>query len=510
MRLLVALILLLLPANVAHAAWLEASSAHFVVYADDSERDIHRFSEQLERYHSAMALVTGTKMEAPSPSNRVTVYVVRSDRDVRKLYRGDSKYVQGFYQPRAGGSLAIVPRVQVGSGEASYTMTILLHEYAHHFAASNSRFPMPRWLSEGGAEFFAAASFERDGSVGLGRPAQMRANELFYGRNVTAEQLLDPTTYAESKNYDAFYGKSWLLYHYLSLGRERDGQLLEYVRLLIAGKSQRDAGLGAFGDFDKLEKDLDDYLDRRKMVYLKLPPKLLETGPITVRALSEGEAAMMPVKIRSKRGVTPEEAAELVEEARAVAARYPKDAAVLSALAEAEFDSGNSDRAIAAADAALAIDPRQTNAYVQKGYAMFDLADQADDTAAAYTRARVPFLKLNKLENDHPLPLVYNYRFYVEQGEDPPELAVQGLARASELAPFDLGLRMTLAMKQLQLGQMAEARRNLIPIAFNPHEGGPSGFAQRILEKLDREPRWDGKSGLEQMAGGDEETSDED
>ena len=37
-----ALVLLLAPAT-AQAEWLEASSAHFVVYADDSERDVRKF-----------------------------------------------------------------------------------------------------------------------------------------------------------------------------------------------------------------------------------------------------------------------------------------------------------------------------------------------------------------------------------------------------------------------------------------------------------------------------------
>ena len=117
--------------------------------------------------------------------------------------------------------------------------------------------------------------------------------------------------------------------------------------------------------------------------------------------------------------------------------------------------------------------------------------------------AREPFLQLNRLENDHPLPLLYNYLYYVEQGEEPPVLAVQGLERASELAPFDLGLRMMLVMKQIQLKQTEAARRNLIPIAFNPHGGSSAEFAQRILEKLDNEPGWDGTSGLEAIAGED-------
>ncbi len=59
-----------------------------------------------------------------------------------------------------------------------------------------------------------------------------------------------------------------------------------------------------------------------------------------------------------------------------------------------------------------------------------------------------------------------------ERGEEPPEQAVHGLERATELAPFDEGVRMNLAIYQLNAGELAEARGNLLPLAYNPH-GGP-------------------------------------
>ena len=67
---------------------------------------------------------------------------------------------------------------------------------------------------------------------------------------------------------------------------------------------------------------------------------------------------MMPVIIRSRRGVDDEGAKAVLTDARAIASRFPKDPAVLSALAEAEHDAGNDKEAIAAADAALADDPK--------------------------------------------------------------------------------------------------------------------------------------------------------
>jgi len=502
MRLVGILCLLALWPSAARAEWLQASSAHFVVYADDSERDIQRFSERLERYHAAMALVTGAETELPSPSNRVTVYVVRNEREVRALHGGNSKYIGGFYVPRAGGSLAIVPQVNSGAGAPTFSMTVLLHEYAHHFLLSTSAFATPRWLSEGSAEFMAAASFGTDGGVEIGKPAMHRAAELMlpqFAVDVKAADLIDPAAYEKrrSRSYDAFYGKSWLLYHYLTFDRARAGQLKTYIGLLVKGKSSREAGLEAFGDFDKLEADLDRYLQVRRMLMLKLPANLLKTGPVAVRRLSAGEAAVMPIRIRSKRGVDDEQAKALVTEARAVAARFPEDAAVLAALAEVEHDAGNDNEAVAAADAALARDPAEVNAYIQKGLALMQLAADArpDAQVATYEKARRAFLALNRRENDHPLPLIYNYQITVEVGREPSAQALLGLERAMTVAPFDLGLRMNLAMQQLRFGHHEKARANLIPVAYNPHGGGLAKAAAAAIERIDRDPKWDG-SGL--------------
>lgn len=491
-------------ATPAHAAWLEASSEHFVIYANDTDRDITRFAEQLERYHAGMALALASSAAKPSPSNRVTVYVVKNEREVRELHGGDNKYLGGFYLPRAGGSLAIVPAVQAGNGEVAWSMVVLLHEYAHHFQISANAMPMPRWFTEGSAEFFASAKFEADGSLWLGRPANHRAAELYLARDVKAVDLLDPTEYDKRKHtsYDAFYGKSWLLYHYLTFNAGRKGQFSRYIALLGEGKGQREAGAEAFGDFDVLEKELDRYLGQRRMTALSLKPEVLKIGPVALRTLSAGEAAMMPVRIRSKRGVDAEEAKQLLVEARTVAAKFPEDPAVLSALAESEYDAGNDKEAIAAADAAIKRDPKQANAYVQKGYALFRIAEKSDGDAdvrsAAYKTARAPFIALNRIENDHPLPLIYFYRSFAEQGGPPPPLAIDGLIRAVQLAPFDLGLRMTLGTTLLHLGRSKEARIVLKPVANNPHGGNFADYAHRMIERMEKEPDWKGE-GMEQM-----------
>jgi hypothetical protein len=475
-----AALLLALPAQ---AEWFEATTDHFVIYANDTERDLARFAENLERYHSAMIFLTGRKLAKPSPSNRVTVYVVGNERDIQKLAGGDSKYVAGFYIPRAGGSVAFVQEIQNQKGYPHFSTIVLLHEYAHHFLISSSRMPMPRWMNEGAAEFFAATTFNEDGSLYVGQVAQHRAGEIAFADPVPVRQLFDPALYEKQKGtgYDAFYGKSWLTYHYLTFSKERAGQLGKYQLNLLEGMAPLAAAEAAFGDLDVLEKELRSYKSKRLTAALLSADKLSVGSPVRLRRLTAGEAEILPLQIRSKRGVDEARAEEVVVAARAIAARFPADAAVLSALAEAEYDAGNDAAAIAAADRALAIDPRQVNAYVQKGFAKFREARDAADRDVAYSAALQPFEALNEIEAEHPLPLFYYYRSFTERGANPPDAAREALRYAAKLAPFDQEYQITTGLMMINGGQNALVREFLAPLAADPHGSRASKRAKQLI-----------------------------
>ncbi len=471
----------------AHAAWHEASSDHFLIYSNQKEKDIREFSERLERYHDSMRFLFNRPATKPSPSNRVTIYVVKNLGDVRDLYGSDNKYVGGFYIPRAGGSMAIVAKVKSSRNEMSPSELILLHEYAHHFLIGSASRAYPRWLSEGFAEFYGTAKFGSDGSVSLGLSSKGRAYELALARDVPIEMLLDTKAYGEkkSKKYDSFYGQSWALYHMLHFSQDRKGQLSDYLSLLAQGDDEVSAAKQAFGDLGELDKDLNSYLRKRKITTYHIPANYLNIGNIQVRQLRTGESAMAPILIRSKRGVNQEQAAELLIDARQVAVQYPRDPAVLAALAEAEFDAGNDAEAIAAADRALAMDLNSINAHIQKGYALARMAPDSEDEAAAWKQMRRQFVKLNKIENDHPIPLIQFYRSYREQGIKPPTIAVDGLARALELAPYDNDLRWMMANEFILQEKYDWAAHTLQPLAYSPHQSDMTERALALLKETE-------------------------
>ncbi len=476
----------LMSAGAARAEWHEASSDHFLVIADQNEKDVREFTERLERFHSALMSIGSGEQAKPSPSNRVTIYVVRSSNQVRKLAGDKTGFLQGFYQPRAGGSVAFTARVEAEGKDISQSEQILLHEYAHHVMYGATEWATPRWLSEGFAEFFSTARFERDGGVGLGLPALHRANELHYAKDVPIEALLDSDIYQKRKTkaYDEFYGRSWLLYHYLTLSGKRTGQLTTYRAALANGANEIDAAKSAFGDLALLDKELAAYLRQSKMRYVPIAADKLKVGSISVRKMRAAEAAMMPVILESKRGVNDETAKLLLPRAQAVAAEYPDDPTVLAALAEAEHDAGNYAAAVAAADKALVKSPALVNAHVQRIFALARIAEDADEPANAWKAVRKSVTALNAVENDHPIPLIYYYRSLQASGKDISETAKHGLERALQLAPYDKGVRWQTVKQMVDDENYAIAYRTLMPLANDPHNRGENNPAAAMLADI--------------------------
>lgn len=491
-RILTAIITSILLFNLpARAAWYEASSEHFVIYADQSAQSVQLFAERLEEYHAGMAFMLQKEPASPSPSNRVTIFVVGSTANVRKLAEIKSRYVAGVYLPRAGNIIAIVPQLRSsGNRLALSPETVLRHEYAHHFLFNITNNSYPLWYQEGFAEFYASGREDRDGTLLLGGPAYHRAYELILSREVPIDLLLDTAKYRQTKSrgYDQFYGRSWLLFHFLTFDTERKGQIEKYQNALVGGSSEIDAAEEVFGDLDVLEKQLDRYAERKRLTTFALPPSVLKAKPVTVRRMRDGEAAMMPVIMESRAGVGEEEAKKLVVDARNIAALYPDDPAVLEALAEAEFDAGYIDQAIAAADRALALDGKRVRAQIQKIYAYSKraaAAESSDAEEAAWATVRKAVVAANRIENDHPIPLIEYYKSYRSAGMEPPEIAVQGLQRALQLAPFDQGLRMNVAAQYMNDGQNENAAITLRPVAFNPHPSNLTAAAQTLLDEAE-------------------------
>lgn len=471
----------------AHATWWQATSAHFIIYSEDKPEALRAFATELERYDAAMRVFRMLQPETDSPNNKLTVYAVSDISAVRRLFGKHPGDIAGFYEPRAGGSVAFVPRTTGESGRGAFTpTTVLLHEYAHHFMYRNYPAAFPAWFVEGYAELNSTARFNSDGSVDLGLPAQHRSYGLFEMAQLPIATLLTANVpKLDNEQREVLYGRGWLLTHYLMFDHHRDGQLATYLKEVNEGKSSLDAAKDAFGDLTALNRELDKYKNGR-MTYSRVPADRISVGPIEVKELSPGANAIMPVMLRSRRGVDEQQAQEVVKQARAAAAPYPNDPFVQRALAEAEIDTGNLDEADKAAERVLAADPQSVPAMVFRGrVAAARLVKAHSHDEAAWKAARHWYALANHADPDAPVPMMLFYRSFNVEGVKPTANSVDGLRTALALAPEGSGLRLMVARQDLLDGRTAEARAVLSPLAFDPHGGEMAEAAARVIAAID-------------------------
>ncbi|MFW2830714.1 hypothetical protein [Sphingomonas sp. ID0503] len=488
----------------AHAAWMEASSNHFVIYADAKETWIRAFAEKLESVDAGIRTLMSLGNPESERSNRLRIYVVNNEASVQRLCGKSCKNVSGFYTPRAGGSIVFTPK-RTDGGDVFDEDVVLFHEYGHHMLFRNWAAAYPAWYTEGFAEFVSTATVGKDKRVTIGAAAQHRAYSLFNYTMPVSDLLEKGVQFGKNGlDNDALYGRGWLLTHYLTMENARAGQLGRYLGLLNAGTPSLKAAMQAFGDLKALDRDLNSYLRRSRISVFALPAKMLTVGEIRVRPLSAGAGAIMPTRMRSDRGVNEVEAAEVVKEARRIADAFPTDSFVQSVLAEAEYDVGNLDAADAAADRAIAADPKNADAFIYKGLVAHRRATAAHADAAVWKAARGWYIKANRIDTGNAKAPFLFYNSFYTAGVEPTPNAVDGLLAAFQLAPEDPELRYAAAYELLRRKEGSTAKAVLSVLAFDPHRP-PSKRLQSALSLIDAGKLDDASAALRSTADAGEE-----
>ena len=485
-------------AQPAAAEWFEATSKHFIVYANGTADAVQKRAERLEQFDSLVRYYNSIPSREGDGSNKVTVYVVANDAAVRRLFGAGGAHVAGFYQGRASGSVAFTP-AQGGDPadlNALQPQIVLFHEYTHHLMLGNFDTALPAWYAEGYPEFLSTARFEKD-FVWLGAPAQHRAYDLLLGSELTAEQLfsLDQTKKMRDSQTAGLYARGWLLTHYLMIDPKRAAQLNAYLVAINDGKPGVEAARASFGDLNALNRALSAYLHKSTMAAYKIPLTRLPKPVVTLRPLSPGEREMITLRMRSDRGVNHETAQPILAEALPIAERYPKDAMVQGWFAEMALDAGRNDLADVAADRALAIDAKSSQALVYKAQVHLRRARDAKVTdPQVWREARSWLLRANKLDTNDAYALMLFYSSFGMAGTPPTENAKAALRRAHELVPQDHGLAFAYATQMLLDDKRDEAQAALRPLAYSAHSS-PDNAAARLLAALA-----EGKTGKQALA----------
>lgn len=471
LRLFLFLIAVIAGSTPALAAWHEAKTKHFIIYADAPADVIRDYAERLERFDQAVRHLRSMPDPPLGDAGKVNVHVVGNRETLENLIGVDG--AAGLYVGRASGAVAFVPEISRGKSPewAIDSQTIFFHEYMHHLQLQGTTAMLPPWVVEGTAEFFSTAKIEEDGSVGIGAAPGHRALGLYLAVPIPLQDLVGVTyKRLDLVKRETLYGRGWLLTHYLNLEPSRKGQLDRYLGLIQQGQEPLAAAQAAFGDLKTLDRELGRYMKRKRYTYVAVPASTMTIGPIEVRQLRPGEAAMMRVRIRSDRGVNARSAPSVAADAAKVAAQHRADPAVQAALAEAEYDADNLAAAEAAASRVLALDPNSRRGLIYKGMTLLKRGRE-DPEKANWAEIRALFAKANRLDPDDPHPLLLFYQTFGASGEKPSENASKGLIYAAHLAPQDRGLR-GLATRQLLIDDKpALARQMYATIAYDAHAG---------------------------------------
>lgn len=453
------------------AGLVEAVSPHFTIYADAPPAQLHDLAQKLERFRQALEhepdLGPPPNGEAP-----LTIYVARSQAEVRKLFGAlpESRHVKGFYLARSEGSLAVIAP-DVLRRKDGYRLA--LHEYVHHTMAARGQGGVPGWVSEGAAEHYSAATFAADGSLAIGLPQRGRLAEIRKLPAPAATAIVaDPDQrqgLIARRGAPAYYAKSWLLYRHLQGAPQRSGQLSAYLDALGEGIAPAIAARSAFGDLAQLESELVETAGAEQ------PAAAVRTVPVSLslRQVPRGEERLLPLVLQARAGLIPDEAH--MNRARRIVRRHPEDIGLSARLAVLEGLTGQDRAALALADRVLAQEPGRVDALRVRAQALIRLDDPARSAAV---------LAWLQAEPDSAAALAARFRLAGQDGGEPDAAAAAGLVRAVQLAPWDPVLRLDLAEWQQRSGDWLAARATLIPLAHSAAGGAAMQVARGQLAEL--------------------------
>lgn len=464
--------------------------------------------QQLAQFDELLHLLTGIPAVSGLPP--LPVYFV-SGRDLR-TFGFQSSRIGGFYRSTPGGIIAVlaVDRAQRNYGNG--VLSVLFHEYTHHFLFQNSSGSYPGWYVEGFAEYLMPtelrASYVEYGDSDPGRAYQLINRPWLQMRRVLSVRggdLRDPD------DISAFYAESWLAVHYLSRDGGRAKALHAYLDALNQGTKPEAAFTAAFGiGYDEMDRRLQAYLHggkitKSRITGLKLVPdtqvEVTVLPPaadiLLVPATQLAQTSFSPSRLRVPGPGADKAAAadakaeadnrsELLATIRREAARFPDDAYAATVLAEAEIKLGDRAAGTRQLDALLAKSPADPQLLYLRGETgiadAFTGAPEKRD--AAMKQARLQLARANAGRPDDFRILAAHARTYPVEGFPDREMTV--LLKAADLAPQVAEVQVQAAMMLARRGDKAAAKQRLAPIANNPHGGPQAMFAAVLIAAIDK------------------------
>jgi len=460
-------------------SWIEVRSKNFSIYTTLAERDARALLEDLELFRATLLVVT--KLRATKPRVPNEIYAFQSTNDYAPFR--PMRYAAGHFVPTLRSNLMAFATDLGIQGRA-----VLYHEYTHFLVHNEGPVQYPLWFDEGFAELLGSIDV-LGALVRVGIVPPHRLPWLFYPEKVSYERLIRAHTYADftGRELAMFYTQSWLLVHYLTLGRSGQGDifstnLTRYVDRIQQHVDEEQAFREAFGvDVNDLEERLAKYV--KEIPSYGLPRRdLLKGLEISVRPvpLDEIGARLGWLAIAERKTSLAERLFERAREAN------PGNARAVAGIAEVH--KVGRDWEEAEADYRRAIELAPDDWQNQLDYAEY-FADRAfleeDGRDEHLAQARERLTRVIAMAPEIPEPHAILGMTYTI-GNQPPEPGIAPLERAAELLPSHPDTDFPLAKLHARAGHRKRAIELLRRIVYRPH-GEPNSEAVKLLEQLERE-----------------------
>jgi FimV-like protein len=455
--------------------WTEVRSPHFVIVSALPEKRTVAIAHDLEDFRSAVQLVT--HIGRVEERIGTTVYVLPYG--VEKL--GFKSHISGFFMPQMRANYAAVIPMPAGHLDEA-----LKHEYVHFLVRNRDVLSYPPWLDEGLAEVLQTLTARGD-VIEYGVPTHMRVVSLQNPVWIPFAKVLQTRDVfgLKSSEIAMFYAQSWLLVHYLMVGRpERtfDADSRVFLDAMETAKPPAQAFEEAFGvTVVQLDSTLRRYAEGRAPHRRVSLAQALSNVPMQVRPVAPDAIAAQMGVLLMLRGEH-DEAKRYFDVAIALNAN---NGLALAGLGECHKLAGRFDEALPYYEKALALAPEDAHAELDYAEFVLDRARAVKDPAAIQGElklARRHLARSYELDPENPETLAMNGVSYMFLGE-PLFRALESLNAAHAMLPSQPAIKLLLAQAYAESGERESAMELLLSlVAWSDPEIADQ--ASRLLDKL--------------------------
>jgi tetratricopeptide (TPR) repeat protein len=452
--------------------WVEVRSPNFIVVSNAGEKQARKTAAQFEQirtlFRSSLAAAGGHATPV------ITIFAMKDDKFLSELM--PEFWVKGHVHPAGWfayrmGQFYIALNLEAGGTNPYETV---YHEYYH--SLTMPYFPnMPVWLAEGLADFFGNSEINGNNAT-MGRADPGLINELRTHKLIPLDVLfkVDHSSpyYNEQNKTSLFYAESWALTHYLFIGDNQVHRpaLLAYADALSHGKSSEEAATLAFGDLNKLQSALANYVGKFSFYYFQTKaPAELPASDFASRTLSDADMEAYRGGFFAIRGSLPD-AIRMLQEAVQL---DPKLALGYQNLAMAELFNGQREPALESVTKAIELDPKNGFTHYLRAY----LSVNGGGNMPNDSQIEADLRQSVSLSPDLAAPYGLLSWYFAARGENLPE-ALTLAQKANALEPGNISYELDIAQVLVRMRRYNDAQA----LAVRARESATPAELQQVAQ----------------------------